>query len=145
MKTTKVVRMKPKEKIPQKVIRHLVKEGILTSSLDTERDIDTLLFLNETWADRTLLRAQLATLSKAERVRLIDTADLNKWETYVFSRYKNACGRLPLEMVVSEVELIFKFKVDGFAKRRIRQIRDRIHNARHYEKKKKNNNGSKGE
>lgn len=132
-------------KIPQRLIRHLIKKGILTQFLDTEKDIEVLEFLKNTWADRTLLRAQLASLSKAERVSLIETAGLNRWEVYVFGRYKSTTRRLPLEMVVSEVELIFKFKVDGFAKRRIRQIRDRIHNARHYEKKKKNNNGSKGE
>lgn len=123
-------RFKP---VPQKVIRHLIEKEFLSATLDRMRDIDLLAFLQETWGDSTLLRAQLATLPKKRRLSLAETAELNKWETYVFSRYKNASRRLTVTMVAAEVELIFGFKVDGFAIQRIKKIRQKIQNARYYE------------
>lgn len=59
MNTFEAVKQKAKEysKIPQRIIRHLINKGILTQFLDTEKDIEVLEFLKNTWADRTLLRA----------------------------------------------------------------------------------------
>lgn len=125
-------RFKP---IPQKVIMHLMKKGILTAALDRDRDIEILDFLHRTWSDATILRAQLATLPKKRRLDLVETADLNKWETYVWSRYKNSSGRLTVGMIAGEVEAIFGVKIDGYIIMRILVIRKKVQNARYYKTK----------
>ncbi|KIE43935.1 hypothetical protein [Geobacter anodireducens] len=126
--------------IPQKVIRHLITEGILTETLDRDHDIEALELLHRIWADATILRSQLATLPKKRRLNLIETADLNRWETYVFSRYKNSSGRLPVDRVAGEVEATFGVKINDYIRARIERIRKKVQNARYYKKAAGRNN-----
>lgn len=131
-----VKRMAEIYRIPQKTIRYLMRCGILTETLDTERDLHILEFFGWCWGDCTLLRAQLASLTRTRRRRLVETADLNRWEQYAFGRYQNAGMRLAVATVAVEVEAIFGVRTTEDVVRRISQIRRRVQNARHYQLKK---------
>ncbi|MBT1073959.1 hypothetical protein [Geobacter grbiciae] len=129
-----VKKMAARYGIPQKIIRYLIGCNVFTQTLDRERDLYILEFLGWAWGNNTLLRVQLAALPRVRRSRLAETADLNKWERYVYGRYMNA-ERIMAVVVAAEIEAIFGVAISDDTMRRIKQIRRKVQNARHYKLK----------
>ncbi len=125
-----------RSRVPLKSLRALVKAGTIHDPL-TDDERKGLEFLSKTWANRDLLRAQLATFSLARRKSLMETVDLKtKWEIYAFSRFRNLepDAKLPIKFVIEEIEDIYRFKLNIFQKRRVYKVRDKVYQLRAKEK-----------
>ena len=106
----------------------------------TETDLVGLHLLENLWGNRELLRTQLAQFSSKRRRRLTRTADLEtKWERYAFSRFHNnpPGNKLPMNKVVSEIELTFGFLLQPQHVRKLYRIRRKVYNQRYRKKDKK--------
>lgn len=123
-------------RVPLKSLRALLKSNLIHDPL-TEDERKGLAFLSKTWANRDLIRAQLATFSKARRKSLTETADLKtKWEIYAFSRYRNleADAKLPIKFLIEEIEEIYGFKLNIFQKKQVYKVRSKVYQLRRREK-----------
>ena len=123
-------------RIPLRTLRLLVKAGIIQNPLTVD-DLIGLRFVSKNWANREILRAQLASIPIAKRKRLIETAGIStKWERYVYSRYANLPEdeKLRISVVYFEVQETFHFTLDPFQKKRIRAIRSLVYNHRSRDK-----------
>lgn len=119
-------------RIPLKTLRLLLKTGLIQDPL-TDEDLAGLRFLDKTWANRDLMRAQLASFSIVRRKRLLETTDLEtKWERYAYARLMNLKPDQQFRMTVLfyEIQETYKFTLDKYHKRRLYQIRDKVYHQR---------------
>lgn len=120
----------------------LVKTRIIPPLLDTENR--TLLFvISRIYKLPGFLKIGLGQLPVRERYRLVATAGMQKWESYVFSRYFNLKPnvRLRVKDVRDEVKAYYKAKKgdkmsDEQIDARIRSIRNQAYQARFKERAK---------
>lgn len=120
--------------IPQKVIRRMVEKGMFSATFDHETDIQTLEFLKKIWCDIVLLRAQLATMTIQRRRRIVETADLNKWEQYACS---DRATKISATALAAEIQGNYGVAITPTVMARIRQLQKKARSARDYQSKKK--------
>jgi hypothetical protein len=120
-----------KFKIPQFVIRHLVKKGTVSCPFN-ERDMEVLRFLGGIYRDDVVLRALLAKRSVKERNRLIRTAGMDKIELYIYSRFSDFSGRrLTVSRVASELASFYDVPISKSLIGKIYKIRRKVYNDRY--------------
>jgi AraC-like DNA-binding protein len=125
-------------RFPLKTLHALLRAGLINNPL-TEEDLCGLRFVEITWANAALLRAQIASLTKPRRKRLMETVDLEtKWERYAFGRYANLQEgqKLSIKTLCFEIEETFKFKPDYFQRKRLHEVRRLVHNRKYRQRKK---------
>ena len=117
-----------------RVLMHLAAKGVISPAL-TEADRAFLERLERVWGDRTVLRAQIRRLGRADRRALLETADCETgWERYVLTRLRRAfaSGRtVRLADLVAELRERFGLTPTESHLRGIRRIRNRLYVQRH--------------
>jgi len=124
-------------RLPHKILSLMVREKIISSPL-TKEDQSRLSLLENLWWNKEIIRAQLVKFSKKERLRFIQTVDLEtKWERYAYSRLMNMPSgkNLPMDKLVKEIELTFNFKLKYQHVRRLYRVKKRVYNQREQAKK----------
>ncbi len=122
-----------KTMIPKRIIRYLHRVGEIQDPLSKE-DLIGLWFLEKTWGNKELLRAQLSRLSLKARLSFLRTADLpTKWERYAYSRFYNLApgSKLPIQMLIEEIQTTFCFQLNKQQISRLYTIRNRAQVAKH--------------
>ena len=123
-------------RIPLRTLRALLKAGLIQNPL-SPNDIVGLRFICKTWANRALMRAQLASLTVPGRKALAETATLKtKWERYAYSRYRNLDPgqKITIKRVIQEIQENYNFLLNHYQVREIYKIRDRVYHQRNKEK-----------
>ncbi|MFB3926905.1 MAG: hypothetical protein ACE14T_12715 [Syntrophales bacterium] len=118
--------------LPVKVFYHLCERGFITGTTLTDADVKTVELVSRIFGDPVLLRTRLAKFSKARREDLIRTANLNKWESYIFNRYRNhimkkSGKRLYVKRVANEINYYYRVEKSFTVIRRIYQLRKRAY------------------
>lgn len=134
--TTPLAEYARQSRIPAKVLHYLKRQGFIADPLD-DQDLLGLALLERVWGKREVLRPQLAKLSRSDRQRFLETADLpSKWERYAYSRFRNQAPgkKLPMRVVIEEIEITFGFRPEPDAITRLHRARNRAQVARHREK-----------
>jgi len=104
----------------------------------TKEDLVGLGLLEKVWWKKEILRAQLVKFSKKGRLKLIETADLKtKWERYAYSRLIDLPPKknLPMNKLVSEIELTFDFILKPQHIKRLYRVKQMVYNQRKKTKK----------
>ncbi len=123
--------------LPKRTILYLKRIGIIQDPL-SQANIINLKFLEQIWGKKEILRAQLSRLPLKARLSFLRTADLpTKWERYASSRFYNLVPGKKLEMntLIEEIQTTFCFALSKQQIRRLYTIRNRVHVARHRDKK----------
>ena len=118
--------------LPVKVFYRLRELGLITGTTLTDADVKTVELVSRVFGDPVLLRTRLARFSKARREDLVRTADLNKWESYIFNRYRNhimkkSGKRLYVKRIASEINYYYGIEKSFTVIRRIYQLRKRAY------------------
>jgi len=122
--------------IPKRILRYLHRKGFIQDPLSLEDQI-SLNFLGRIWGRKEVVRSQIAKLSMKNRLSFLRTADLpSKWERYAYSRFRNQeqGKKLAMEIIVEEIEISFKFRLNKQQKMSLYKIRNRAQVARHRDK-----------
>jgi len=131
--------------LPLKTLNWMVQNQFIHNPLSAE-DLIGLQLLEKVWGKREILRTQLAGFSRNRRLKLIDSADLpTKWERYAMSRLQNLQpgSQLSIERLINEIELTFDFILNASHIKRLYQIRRKVYNRRHAERRKDGSNPAK--
>ncbi len=119
--------------LPVKVLYRLRELGLITGTTLTDDDVKNVEFMSRVYWDPVVLKARLARLSRARREDLVRTAELARWESYVFNRYRNhvmkkSRGRLYVKQVADEISRYYGIgKTFGVIKR-IYRLRKKAYN-----------------
>lgn len=119
-------------RLPRKILKWMEIKKLIHDPL-TGEDLFGLKLLEKVWCNREVLRCQLSTFSKERRFKLIGSADLKtKWERYAYSRYCNLRSdeKLPMKMLIEEVQLTFNFQLNHSHIRKLYRVRKRVYNER---------------
>lgn len=115
----------------------LVKIGIIPPTLDSN-DFNVLNLINRVYKNPGFLKFGMRQLPIRERRRLVETADMARWESYVFSRYFNLKSNVRIRVkdvreevkgyyrAKNEIEILSDEQIDA----RIREIRNQAHQVR---------------
>lgn len=115
----------------------MVRKKIISNPL-TKEDLSRLSLLEKVWWNKEIIRAQMVKFSKKERLRFVQTVDLEtKWERYAYSRLMNMPSgkNLPMDKLVKEIELTFNFQLKYQHVRRLYRVKKRVYNQREQAKK----------
>jgi len=122
-----------KHKLPLKVFHRLRELGLITGTTLTDDDVKNVEFMSRIYADTVLLKIQLARFSRVRREDLVRTAELAKWESYVFNRYRNhimkkSRGRLYVKQVADEIRRYYGTEKTFDVIKRIYRLRKKAYN-----------------
>lgn len=124
-------------KIPVKLIRELHDRSIVSSPL-TPAEVGHLRFFAKFWRAERVLKIQLAQFATRQRLKLINTAGLNKVESYIYNRYLNLKmgKRISTRQVALELYKHYGVPMDSKIMERIISIRGRAYKAREANRRK---------
>ncbi len=116
-----------------KFICSLQKKELLTQFLDTDADRFILEFLGLIKRDKSVLRQLLAFQTKADRLKLAQTAGMNRMESYIYTRFTNLkeTDKLPIYQLVNDLTGMFNILESKALLATIRRIRQRVYNERY--------------
>lgn len=119
--------------LPVKILCRLLELGLIAGTTLKDDDEKIVAFMSKIYADTALLRIQLSRFSRVRREDLIRTAELAKWESYVFNRYRNHImkktgGRLYVKQVADEIRRYYGMRKTFEVIRRIYQLRKKAYN-----------------
>jgi hypothetical protein len=119
--------------LPLKFLYRLREQRFITGPILTDADVKTVEIVSWVYWDPVALRARLSRISRARREDLIRTADLAKWESYVFNRYRNhimnkSGGRLYVKQLADEIKRYYAIEKTYEVIRRIYRLRKKAHN-----------------
>ena len=132
-----IAQFETQSRLPYKILKWMETEKYIRDPL-SEEDLIGLRLLEKVWCNREVLRCQLSTFSKERRLNLISSADIKtKWERYAYSRYRNLKGdeKLPMKMLIEEIQLTFNFQLNHSHIRKLYRVRKRVYNERTNNKK----------
>ncbi len=119
-------------KIPLKTLRWMERIKTINDPL-TDNDLIGLKLQEKLWGMHDFLRPQITKKGKKDKEALFDTCDLEtKWERYAYSRFMNMepDKRLFMKVLITEIELTYRFKLSDFDIRKLYRVRKRVHRAK---------------
>lgn len=125
------------KKFSKKDLIQMEKDGHIHFPLHSTH-IGLLSFLHSFWLSEHWLKRQLSRYSHKKRERLVDTAGMSKFESYIYSRYMNnpEGEKLFLVRVVDEACHYYGVRLTGDVYKKAKLIR-----AKAQEKRKSRNEG----
>ncbi|MCK9293506.1 MAG: hypothetical protein M0P70_00350 [Desulfobulbaceae bacterium] len=132
-------------KIPLKTLRWMERINTTSDPL-TDNDLIGLKLLEKLWGMHDFLRPQITKKGKKDKEALFDTCDLEtKWERYAYSRFMNMepGKRLSMKVLLTEIELTYRFKLSDFDIRKLYRVRKRAHRAKERQVKTEQKEGQK--
>lgn len=118
--------------LPLKYLYRLRDLGIVTGAILTDADVKTVEIASRVYWDPIALRSRLSRLSRKRREDLIRTAELARWESYVFNRYRNhimkkSVGRIYVKQVADEIRRYYGIEKTFETIRKIYQLRKKAY------------------
>jgi len=121
-----------KFRLPLKYLYRLREQGLITGAILTDADVKTVEIASRVYWDPIALRSRLSRLSRKRREDLIRTAELARWESYVFNRYRNhimekSGRRLYVRQVADEIKRYYEIEKTFEVVRRIYRLRKKAY------------------